>query len=183
MPHPRKKRPYPTSSPGCSLFHKSPRSSPYLPSRFPNIGLDEFVIMPNHLHGIIMIVDSLTRPAKGDSSSRPAIRYSSTRPAMWDLPTRPAIRYSSTSPAMWDSPPRRGTGDSSTTKFLDKSPVPLPEMPHAPLPEMPPRPYRRPILLLAPLYPNLSQTPNPQYLIPNTSSPIPNPSSSATFNG
>ncbi|MCK4353378.1 transposase [candidate division WOR-3 bacterium] len=29
-----------------------------LPDRFPNIELDEFVIMPNHIHGIIFIVDT-----------------------------------------------------------------------------------------------------------------------------
>ena len=165
MPHPRKKRPYPTSSPGCSLFHKSPRSSPYLPSRFPNIGLDEFVIMPNHLHGIIMIVDSLTRPAMGDSPPRPAIGYSSsppamrdsptrlaigyssTRSAMGDLPTRPAIRYSSTRPAMWDLPTRPAIRYSSTSPAMWDSPprrgtgdlsrnFVLDESP-VPLPEMP----------------------------------------------
>jgi len=26
-----------------------------LPGRFPNIGIDEFIVMPNHLHGIICI--------------------------------------------------------------------------------------------------------------------------------
>lgn len=34
-----------------------------LPERFNNILLDEFTIMPNHLHGIIEIAEAGTRPA------------------------------------------------------------------------------------------------------------------------
>ena len=30
-----------------------------LPNHFPNVQLDEFVIMPNHVHGIIFIVDTV----------------------------------------------------------------------------------------------------------------------------
>jgi len=32
-----------------------------LPNHYPNIALDEFVIMPNHIHGIITIVNCLNR--------------------------------------------------------------------------------------------------------------------------
>ena len=28
-----------------------------LPNRLPNIELDEFIVMPNHVHGIILIID------------------------------------------------------------------------------------------------------------------------------
>ena len=31
-----------------------------LPNRFPHVELDEFVVMPNHMHGIIVIVDRAT---------------------------------------------------------------------------------------------------------------------------
>src|SRR3989338_4418844 len=34
-----------------------------LPQRFDNILLDEFIIMPNHVHGIIKIAEAGTRPA------------------------------------------------------------------------------------------------------------------------
>ena len=109
-----------------------------LSSRFPNIELDEFVIMPNHLHGIIMIVDRLTRPAVGYSPDgrgtgdlsrnfvlgespvplpgMPSAPFPATPPvlpAMGDSPTRPAVEDSSTRPAMGDSTTRRGTGDLS----------------------------------------------------------------------
>ena len=38
----------------------------WLPERFPTAGLDEFVVMPNHLHGIIW----LTEPFSGTGESR-----------------------------------------------------------------------------------------------------------------
>ncbi|BAY25258.1 hypothetical protein NIES2100_50640 [Calothrix sp. NIES-2100] len=31
-----------------------------IPDHFPNVELDEFIIMPNHLHGIIVITDNFT---------------------------------------------------------------------------------------------------------------------------
>lgn len=39
-----------------------------LPKRFPNIELDEWVVMPNHFHGIITIIPS---EQKGDHKDRP----------------------------------------------------------------------------------------------------------------
>ncbi len=33
-----------------------------LPTRFPTVKLNEFVIMPNHLHGIIVISDNIALP-------------------------------------------------------------------------------------------------------------------------
>ena len=36
-----------------------------IPDHFPNVELDEWVVMPNHVHGIIVIVDSLTNAAGG----------------------------------------------------------------------------------------------------------------------
>lgn len=35
-----------------------------IPARYSNVWLDEYVIMPNHLHGIIMIDDSLQEPSQ-----------------------------------------------------------------------------------------------------------------------
>lgn len=29
-----------------------------IPDHFPNVELDEWVVMPNHIHGIVVIVDS-----------------------------------------------------------------------------------------------------------------------------
>lgn len=40
-----------------------------LTERFPNIELDEFVVMPNHIHGILLITDNTRR---GDGSSSPS---------------------------------------------------------------------------------------------------------------
>ena len=31
----------------------------YLPRRYPNVEIDEFVLMPNHIHGIIRIVRAI----------------------------------------------------------------------------------------------------------------------------
>ena len=43
-----------------------------LPTRFPHIGLDEFVVMPNHFHGIIVIHE--TNHRRGESGIRPYTR-------------------------------------------------------------------------------------------------------------
>ena len=40
-----------------------------LPERFPNIELDVYQIMPNHFHGIIVIVGAGTRPAPTENST------------------------------------------------------------------------------------------------------------------
>ena len=40
-----------------------------LSNRFPSIALDQFVVMPNHVHGIIMLIDSIHR--RGESCIRP----------------------------------------------------------------------------------------------------------------
>ena len=33
-----------------------------LPAHYPNVGLDEFVVMPNHLHGVVVIEKERGRP-------------------------------------------------------------------------------------------------------------------------
>jgi len=40
-----------------------------LPTHFPNVELDAFVIMPNHIHGVIVIVDAVPS-RKGEAFSR-----------------------------------------------------------------------------------------------------------------
>jgi len=35
-----------------------------LPTRFPGIELDQFVVMPNHIHGVILIVGAALVPAQ-----------------------------------------------------------------------------------------------------------------------
>lgn len=49
-----------------------------LASRFPNIKLDEFIIMPNHIHGIIMIVGA---PLVGARNNISVSKRTGTRPA------------------------------------------------------------------------------------------------------
>lgn len=41
-----------------------------LPERFPNVELDEFIVMPNHVHGIILITER-TNHGRGNGSSSP----------------------------------------------------------------------------------------------------------------
>ena len=43
-----------------------------IPAHFPSVELDEFVVMPNHLHGIIRMRANTTRAARKDDFSRPA---------------------------------------------------------------------------------------------------------------
>jgi putative transposase len=38
-----------------------------IPNRFPSVAIDIFVIMPNHLHGIVILPDGVTAPRAGAS--------------------------------------------------------------------------------------------------------------------
>ncbi|MCX6143684.1 MAG: hypothetical protein NTZ35_10710 [Ignavibacteriales bacterium] len=57
-----------------------------LPNHYPNVELDEFVIMPNHVHGIIVILDkpvTVGDPTVGDGAKpldQPAVAATSRRP-------------------------------------------------------------------------------------------------------
>jgi len=43
-----------------------------LPARFPNVELDAFVVMPNHVHGILWLLhDDLPRAVEGSASGAP----------------------------------------------------------------------------------------------------------------
>jgi len=46
-----------------------------LPNHYPHVVLDEFCVMPNHLHGIIVLTES--PPGRGGSETRP---YDQSRP-------------------------------------------------------------------------------------------------------
>ena len=43
-----------------------------LPERFPSVGLDEYVIMPNHVHGIILVGAQFIAPDPRDGLTRHA---------------------------------------------------------------------------------------------------------------
>ena len=64
-----------------------------LPTRFPHIGLDEFVLMPNHVRGIIVIYDDdlapadLSSPRRGTAESLNDMARESSRRALTDSPT------------------------------------------------------------------------------------------------
>ena len=42
----------------------------HIPKRFPNVTMDEFVVMPNHLHGIIEISNPTVFPAERDADRK-----------------------------------------------------------------------------------------------------------------
>ena len=65
-----------------------------LPKRFPNIELGAFVIMPNHMHGIIVITDGSSRDTAGKrndhdgaSSRRAPTREQFQKPVKGSVPT------------------------------------------------------------------------------------------------
>src|SRR5687768_10734983 len=63
-----------------------------LTNRFPNIELGAFVIMPNHMHGIIVITDSRGTAGNpndldGESSRRAPTREGFQKPVMGSIPT------------------------------------------------------------------------------------------------
>ena len=45
-----------------------------IPNHFPNVHLDEFIIMPNHIHGIIFIIDDETGKSVGVQNFEPLQR-------------------------------------------------------------------------------------------------------------
>lgn len=49
-----------------------------LPSRFPTIGLDAFVVMPNHVHGIIVLPQPVGVPLVGTQEDRATTRIAPT---------------------------------------------------------------------------------------------------------
>ena len=40
-----------------------------IPNHFPNVKLDEYVVMPNHMHGIIFIVEEMSNVGRGEMTS------------------------------------------------------------------------------------------------------------------
>ena len=52
-----------------------------LPNHYPNVELDEFVIMPNHVHGIIILLDDL----EGAASRRPNAGAGKPRPCLGNV--------------------------------------------------------------------------------------------------
>jgi len=74
-----------------------------IPEHFPNVGLDEFIIMPNHLHGILFINDSV-----GATHASPALT------ALTDLadvsPTSSNDRARHASPLQKPGPVKRSLG-------------------------------------------------------------------------
>ncbi|OGO53276.1 MAG: hypothetical protein A2148_09120 [Chloroflexi bacterium RBG_16_68_14] len=59
-----------------------------LPARFPHVMLDEFVMMPNHMHGIIILAPTAgARPGGGAASRGAASRGAASRGAASSAPT------------------------------------------------------------------------------------------------
>ena len=63
-----------------------------LPKRFPNIELGAFVIMPNHMHGIIVIINGrgtagIRNDHDGESSRRAPTREQFQKPVKGSIPT------------------------------------------------------------------------------------------------
>jgi len=45
-----------------------------LPTRYPGISIDAFVIMPNHIHGIIIVGATFMAPSEGSMNRAPTFR-------------------------------------------------------------------------------------------------------------
>jgi REP element-mobilizing transposase RayT len=54
---------------GCAVL----RCWQELPGRFPSVNLDEFVVMPNHVHGIIWLTEISALHDQGAASSAPTL--------------------------------------------------------------------------------------------------------------
>jgi hypothetical protein len=84
-----------------------------LPDHYPNVQLDGFVVMPNHVHGIIVILDE---PMVGATSRRPEI--GAGRPRPWEM----LWRISNTKPRNVSTnsatPPARRCGNAAISTTL-----------------------------------------------------------------
>ena len=58
-----------------------------LPDRFPSIELDTFVVMPNHIHGIILLADASR--GRGESCIRPGVNETTVGDQKGDHKDRP----------------------------------------------------------------------------------------------
>ncbi|MEW6181024.1 MAG: transposase [Chloroflexota bacterium] len=96
-----------------------------LPNHVPNVQLDAFVIMPNHVHGIIIITDPVNAPAAVGAGSEPA----PTQPQ--PAPTQPQPAPTQPQPAPTQPQPAPTQPQSAPTQ-----PQPAPTQPQ-PAPTQP----------------------------------------------
>ncbi|MBD2018205.1 hypothetical protein H6F96_30120 [Microcoleus sp. FACHB-53] len=90
-----------------------------LPRHFPLIELDAFVVMPNHVHGIIVITDS---PGNSNSNrnnnSNPNCRGEAFVPKCNNTPQQSSSTNASSFPGYNDTSPPRGTQSGSIGAIL-----------------------------------------------------------------
>jgi REP element-mobilizing transposase RayT len=81
-----------------------------IPAHFPQVTLDEFIVMPNHVHGILVIAGANDDPHVGANNHSPAL--------LDDTPPRAAddsfVRANDYSPLPTNRPPPRPRGTSKT---------------------------------------------------------------------
>ena len=65
-----------------------------LPKHYTNIALDEFVIMPNHVHGIIIIQDYRLNNSNGRDDPAPTVQNQKRAPALGNIVAY--LKYDST---------------------------------------------------------------------------------------
>lgn len=72
-----------------------------IPQHFPFVTIDEFVVMPNHVHGIIIITDAITDAIYEETNNHSSLQsppHSSTQPSI-----QPSTPSSSPSPSSFSS--------------------------------------------------------------------------------
>ncbi len=92
-----------------------------IPLHFPHVKLDEFIIMPNHIHGIIVIVERpqrIRKPPKNQSHSlSPEIQSRSLSPEIQSRSLSPEIQSRSLSPVeAWRAVPQLFLSQSSLSQ-------------------------------------------------------------------
>lgn len=63
-----------------------------IPERFPSVGLDQFIVMPNHIHGLVVLGSSVEAPSRGarpdeEGESRGSANFTLERAATRAAPT------------------------------------------------------------------------------------------------
>ena len=59
-----------------------------IPKHFDHVRLGEFVVMPNHIHGILILDDGMNEPGDDDVETRQSMNDVETRQSMNDVETR-----------------------------------------------------------------------------------------------
>ena len=97
-----------------------------LPMHYAHVRLDTFVVMPNHVHGIIILTETFPADATEGAGFKPAPMRAGLKPAPTEpAPMRAGFKPAPTDPAPTDPVPMRAGFKPAPTEPAPTDPVPI----------------------------------------------------------